>query len=421
MDFLSLSNEYESYKEYIENTNNSMNFISQFFLNFQKNLNDYSTNTQNNLNLLFTNLIKFDNKSTYIKKFFGVCRLFEKHLLKLKSISKKIYTELVLPTNDFSKYIINENNIQLNELRKIINEASLEKKKYEIIKKEYLIECRTAAEQEKVLLKEMDNNKNENNINNQNNILTQLRIKAQELCEKYKEEYKNINELYEINNKKYFPIINNLKDNEEKRINFLYFKLEKFLSYLNEKKNSLDDFMHDLNQDDTNKNFLKVKLEEDMKNYKDKFNFCKKQNQRFIKEDLLLYEVHRKNIDSIIKNQNNLPIRTPISTNDVNNIINNTSQYIKYNHSVFNFETISVKLNYDDSIIFNDLFDGNSNNPNFDNKKFSIFKKKLIDDIKFTEEIIDKMLGEIFQKPVYYEFKNFEKFDCVKQILIDRK
>ena len=419
MDFLSLSNEYESYKEYIENTNNSMNFISQFFLNFQKNLNDYSTNTQNNLNLLFTNLIKYDNKSTYIKKFFGVCRLFEKHLLKLKSISKKIYTELVLPTNDFSKYIINENNIQLNELRKIINEASLEKKKYEIIKKEYLIECRTAAEQEKVLLKEMDNNKNENNINNQNNILTQLRIKAQELCEKYKEEYKNINELYEINNKKYFPIINNLKDNEKKRINFLYFKLEKFLSYLNEKKNSLDDFIHDLNQDDTNKNFLKVKLEEDMKNYKDKFNFCKKQNQRFIKEDLLLYEVHRKNIDSIIKNQNNLPIRTPISTNDVNNIINNTSQYIKYNHSVFNFETISVKLNYDDSIIFNDLFDGNSNNPNFDNKKFSIFKKKLIDDIKFTEEIIDKMLGEIFQKPVYYEFKNFEKFDCVKQILID--
>ena len=84
MDFLSLSNEYESYKEYIENTNNSMNFISQFFVNFQKNLNDYSTNTQNNLNLLFTNLIKFDNKSTYIKKFFGVCRLFEKHLLKLK-------------------------------------------------------------------------------------------------------------------------------------------------------------------------------------------------------------------------------------------------------------------------------------------------------------------------------------------------
>ena len=421
MDFLSLSNEYESYKEYIENSNNSMIYISQFFSTFQKDLNDYSTNTQNNLNLLFTNLIKFDNKSTYIKKFFGVCRLFEKHLLKLKSISKKIYIELVQQTNDFSKFISNDNNIQLNELRKLINETSFQKKKYESIKRDYLIQCRTAADQEKVLLKEMDNNKNETNINNQNNILTQYRINAQELCEKYKLEYKNINELYEINNKKYFPIINNLRDNEEKRINFLSYKLEKFISYLNEEKNSLADFINNLNQDDTNKNLLKVKIDDDIKNYIDKFNYCKKQNERFIKEDLLLYEIHRKNIDSIIKNPNNLIIKTPLNANDINNInnINIPSQYMSYNRNVFNFETVSIQLDYDDQIIFNILFDGNSNNPNFDNKKFSSFKKKLIDDVKFAEHIIDKMLGEVFQKPIYYEFKNFEKFDNVKQILID--
>ena len=421
MDFLSLSNEYESYKEYIENSNNSMIYISQFFSTFQKDLNDYSTNTQNNLNLLFTNLIKFDNKSTYIKKFFGVCRLFEKHLLKLKSISKKIYIELVQQTNDFSKFISNDNNIQLNELRKLINETSFQKKKYESIKRDYLIQCRTAADQEKVLLKEMDNNKNETNINNQNNILTQYRINAQELCEKYKLEYKNINELYEINNKKYFPIINNLRDNEEKRINFLSYKLEKFISYLNEEKNSLADFINNLNQDDTNKNLLKVKIDDDIKNYIDKFNYCKKQNERFIKEDLLLYEIHRINIDSIIKNPNNLIIKTPLNANDINNInnINIPSQYMSYNRNVFNFETVSIQLDYDDQIIFNILFDGNSNNPNFDNKKFSSFKKKLIDDVKFAEHIIDKMLGEVFQKPIYYEFKNFEKFDNVKQILID--
>ena len=57
MDFLSLSTEYESYKEHIENTNNSMNYISSFFSNFQKNLNDYAIITQKNLNILFTNLM----------------------------------------------------------------------------------------------------------------------------------------------------------------------------------------------------------------------------------------------------------------------------------------------------------------------------------------------------------------------------
>ena len=421
MDFLSLTNEYESYREHIENSNNSMNDISQFFSNFQKNLNEYATNTQKNVNILFSNLIKFDNKSTYIKKFFAICRLFEKHLLKLASISKKIFNELVQPTTDFSKYLVNDNNIQLNELRKIINETSFAKKKYEIIKRDYLVECRTAAEQEKVLLKEMDNNnKNESNINNQNNILTQLRINAQELCEKYKEEYKKLNELYELNNKKYFPIINNLRDNEEKRINFLFNNLEKFISFLNEKKNSLNDFISNLSQDETNKNILKVKLEEDMKNYLDKFNYCKKQNVRFIKEDLLLYEVHRKNIDSIIKNPNLIDNQSENTTNILNlNNLNSSSHFISYNHNVFNFETVAVKLNYDDQIIFNNLFDGNSNNPNFDKKKFTIFQKKLIDYVKFAEEIIDKMLGEVFQKPIFYEFKNFEKFEDTKQILID--
>ena len=425
MDFLSLSTEYDSYKEYIESADTSMSLFFDFFSNYQKSLNEYATSIQKNLNITVTNLIKFDNKSTHMKKFFTVMRLFEAHLLKLISISKKIYNEIVLPTGDFSKYLINDNNIKLNELRKIINETSFAKKKYENIKKEYLTSCRTAAEQEKVLLREMDNNKsnkNNENITSENNILTQLRINSQLMCEKYKEEFKGINETYELNNKKYFPIINNLRDNEEKRINFVFFNLEKFISYLKEKKNSLNEFINNLNQEDSNKNFMKVKLDEDMNNYKKKFNFCKKQNIRFIKEDLLLYEVHRKNIDLIIKNPNY--IKTINNINNINSITNinnnnNLLPYISYNHNVFNFETVKVQLNYDDQLIFNNLFDGSSNSPNLDNKKFSLFKKKLIEDIKFSEEIIDKMLGEVFQRPIYYEFKNFEKFENVKQILID--
>ena len=157
-----------------------------------------------------------------------------------------------------------------------------------------------------------------------------------------------------------------------------------------------------------------------MKIYLDKFNYCKKQNVRFIKEDLLLYEVHRKNIDSIIKNPN-LIVNRPENSNHILNInnISNSSQLISYNHNVFNFETVAVKLDYDDQIIFNNLFDGNSNNPNLDKKKFTSFKRKLIDYVKFAEEIIDKMLGEVFQKPIFYEFKNYEKFEDTKQILID--
>ena len=155
----------------------------------------------------------------------------------------------------------------------------------------------------------------------------------------------------------------------------------------------MNEFISNLTQEETNKNFMKVKLEQDMKKYKEKFNFCKKQNVRFIKEDLFLYEIHRKNLDLIIKNPNYLNNISNINNlnnlNNINNINNNLLPYTSYNHNVFNFETVQVKLSYDDQLIFNNLFDGNINNPNLDNKKFSSFKKRLIEEIKFSEEIID--------------------------------
>ena len=408
MDSRSLTKEYESYKENIENTNELMNLLSNFFSNFYKNLNDYAINTQKNFSLSLGSLIKLDNKSSYIKKFLAVCRLFEKHLQKLVNISKRIYTELVQPTNDFSKYLINDNNIQLNELKKIINETSVAKDKYDKIKHEYFKVCRSATEQEQNLLKEMET-KDELSIKAENNILTQLRMNSQFLCQKYKSENVIINNIYELNNKKYFPIVNNLKDNEEKRINFLYSNFEKFITYLTEKKKSLDVFINSLNEDDTNKNILKVKLDDDMKEYEKKFNYCLKDKIRFVKEDLLLYEIHKNNIASLYNNQNDI---------NKNKSLEIFPTHLSYNPNIFNFQTITVKLDLDNQIIFDVLFDGKAAEPKINYKNFSAFKKRLIDDIKFAEGILDKMLGEVFQKPIFYQFKNFEKFEGAKQILI---
>jgi len=97
-----------------------MKCISTFFINFHKNLYDFSQNIKDSINQLFHNLLKNDNRSIHIKKIFEFCCVFERYLLKLLTISKKIQSELILPTNDFVKYIMNSNNTQLIELRKII-------------------------------------------------------------------------------------------------------------------------------------------------------------------------------------------------------------------------------------------------------------------------------------------------------------
>ena len=425
MDFLSIKSEYDSYKEYIENTNNTMKSISTFFINTQKNLNDFAQNTKDSLNQLFHDLLKYDTRSTHIKKFFEFCRLFERHLLKLLTISKKIHSELILPTNDFAKYIMNSNNTQLIEMKKIFTDIANQKKKYENIKSSYFSSCKKGEKQESILVNEMNKkNSTPESIHEQNEILTKLRIESQGECQKYKEEHKITTELFEVNNKKYFNIINTLKDNEEKRINYISFHLEKYISFLEEEKNSLNSSLISMGRGENKENKLvsfKVKLDDDMKIYLDKFNYIYEPNKRFINENFLLYDIYRRNIEAIINNSNNLIQNgTDFDLYDITpgpNFNKYSQSSNDYSQNIFNMITSNISLDNNDSIIFNNLF---SENPvNINKKLFSDFLKKLNNDISFCEKIINKSFNDFFCKQLYHEFKTYEQLYEMAQILIE--
>ena len=424
MDFLSIKSEYESYKVHIENTENTMKSISSFFINSQKNLNDFAESTKDNVNKLFHNLLECDNRSTHIKKFFEFCRIFERHIMKLVSISKKIQSELILPTNDFSKYIINSNNTQLIELKKIFDDVSNKKKQYDLTKHFYYNSCQKAEKQEKILIKEMNNkNSTDNSIKEQSQILGNLKVESELECQKYRNEYKIMNELFSKMNVKYLNIINILKDNEEKRINYISFHLEKFISLIEEERNSLDSLLISIGRSENKESnkliSFKVKLDEDMKIYQDKFNFMYKSNQRFMNEDFISYDIYRRKIESIINNTKNLIQKgndidlfdTPIS----NTIIPTSSN--DYNQSIFSVENENIVLENNDSIIFNNLF---TENPvNINKKLLTDFFKKLNSNVSFCEKILNKSLSEFFYKQLYHEFKTFDQFEQMTQILIE--
>ena len=70
-----------------------------------------------------------------------------------------------------------------------------------------------------------------------------------------------------------------------------------------------------------------------------------------------------------------------------------------------------------DSIIYNNLF---TENPVNINKKLSTeFLKKLNSNVSFCEKILNKSLSEFFYKQLYHEFKTFEQFEQMTQILIE--
>ena len=425
MDFLSIKSEYESYKAHIDNTENTMRCISTFFINSQKNLNDYAESTKDNLNKLFHNLLNCDNRSTHIKKFFEFCRVFEKHIMKLTNIAKKIQSELILPTNDFTKYIMNSNNTQLIELKKIFDDISNQKRKYDLTKNNYFNVCKRAERQEKVLLNEM-NKKNSTNIsiNEQNELLAKLKMESGLEYQKYKDEHKITSDLFSKMNVKYFNIINILRDNEEKRINYISFHLEKYISLIEEQKNSLNAGLISIGRSETNgKNKLmsfKVKLDEDMKIYQDKFNYIYKSDERFINENFVSYDIYRRKIESIINNTNNLIqkgndldlFNTPMSP-----FPNMQTSSNDYNQNIFSIGNENVVLENNDSIIYNNLF---SENPvNINKKLFSDFLKKLNNNVSFCDEIMNKSLSEYFYKQLYHEFKTIEQFEQMTQILIE--
>ena len=424
MDFLSLSSEYDSYKNYFSKASITMSCLKNFFTNYQQGLDKLIVPVTNSLNELINSFLAFDHRSIHIKKFFEFARLFEMHLVKLSLLAKKINTELVSPTINFDKFLSDENSDHLSLLQNLINSTTNQKKKYEKIKQKYFESCQLAAKQEKRLLAVMSKKSStENLISSQNEILTQLRVDSENQCQVYKNELKITNELYEGNNKKYFPLINTIKDNEEKRINFLSFYLEKFITILNEQKVSFDNMLNGLKEKEelnlNNKmNSLTVKLNEDIQLYQEKFNFLYKPGLRIPNEEIVLYDIYRRNIEAIINNNkkfnyNNLTVMT-LDENEKNN-----SLLFEYNQRFFEFDKSSetMTLDQNDSIIIKNIFD---NKPiNFNLKLFFLFENKLKSDSNFATTIIDKMLREHFMQQLNYQFKVKDNFDRFVQILID--
>ena len=427
MDFLSLSSEFESYQEYFTKTKSTMKHVSNFFINFHKSLNEYATSIENSLNELLSNFLTYDKNIGHIKKFFIFFQLFEKHLLNLTSISKKVLIEIISPTEEFTAFLFSENKRNIEKLKKIINNTNTQKQKYDKTKDSYFESCKLAEKQEKKLLDEMNKgSNNDEGIKIQNNILTKLRVDSQEEYQKYKEIHQKTNNLYKEYNKKYFNIINNLKDNEEKRINYLSFHIEKFISILTEEKNSLEQVIDSAiinNEKDSKDQSLKGQLDEDMKIYKDKFNFEYKPNQRFLEEELLVYDMYRRKMEAIM-NANNLLLRNnkkglfvsymPVSL--INNNNNNFNFFKDTQDYLSKFSTINLDQN--DLIVYKTIFD---NNPlNINQKLFTNFENKIKNDYKFAQKIIDKTFSDYFRSPtIFYEFKNKEQFNRLAQVLIN--
>lgn len=125
-------------------------------------------------------------------------------------------------------------------------------------------------------------------------LLFRMRSSAEDNCQIYKNELKRTNFLFEENEKMYFSLMEKLKLNEENRISFLKYHFEKFGKYFEEfNKLSQGVSLRFLNYSN------EINLEEDIKEFDEKFNYRFKNHERIPREEFLNYDIYRKNLEKM--------------------------------------------------------------------------------------------------------------------------
>ena len=386
MDYFNFNIEFEGISEYTKNNTLIISDFASLIQIYHKYQDLLVTNCQRSVAHIFSTS-EFDKTSLSLRllEFYNS---FNHHIINLQQINSKIESEILRPLNEFISHLKSQNSLVFSEFSDLIKEIYNQKNKYENIRTNYFNSAKEAIEQENEVVKIMNNkNSTENEIKSSNDKLVKLRAISEEKCEVFKIEVKNTNDLYEKSNKKYFPVFNKIKDIEESKSNFLKFYFEKLNFFLQQKKLSFDNFINSQIQSN------EIVPSNDTKIFEDKFNFIINKNERIPKEEFLNYDLYRRNIESLIKQNEKL-----LKNDYKNNLYPSNENFIS------TFKKSTFVFNNDE----NQIIDGIFLKKNIDKFKFENLNKKMVFP-QYCKDFVDKIL-EIYKKTIKVPLKNEDNF-----------
>ena len=386
MDYFNFNIEFEGISEYTKNNTLIISDFASLIQIYHKYQDLLVTNCQRTVAHIFSTS-EFDKTSLSLRllEFYNS---FNHHIINLQQINSKIESEILRPLNEFISHLKSQNSLVFSEFSDLIKEIYNQKNKYENIRTNYFNSAKEAIEQENEVVKIMNNkNSTENEIKSSNDKLVKLRAISEEKCEVFKIEVKNTNDLYEKSNKKYFPVFNKIKDIEESKSNFLKFYFEKLNFFLQQKKLSFDNFINSQIQSN------EIVPSNDVKIFEDKFNFIINKNERIPKEEFLNYDLYRRNIESLIKQNEKL-----LKNDYKNNLYPSNENFIS------TFKKSTFVFNNDE----NQIIDGIFLKKNIDKFKFENLNKKMVFP-QYCKDFVDKIL-EIYKKTIKVPLKNEDNF-----------
>jgi hypothetical protein len=238
-------------------------------------------------------------------------------------------------------------------------------------------------------------------------ILFKLRSQAENNCQLYKQELIKTNKLFDENDKKYYPVIEKMKLNEESRVSFVKYHFEKFSKIMEEHTVSACELLNRINNA-----LIEVKIEDDVKIFEEKFNYLNKNNERIPKEEFLNYDIYRRNLERIL---NNNQIMVGGNMTNITNVIVNTSEdYSSHSGSTVNTSILSEEEEDSVNIFFRNL---RTDENEVAMEDFAKVMEKLDGNITYSQHFIDKLLLH-YKSNLYVKFQNYQNLHHMANILL---
>ena len=245
MDYFNFNAEWEGYSAYFSRMIQTLNSISSFLSDYNKQKDQLIKNMKISLNNIITEVKKPINTLYKLKYVSPFSKNLHKVILSLIEIITKetkenelLQHEITAPLNSFIKHLNNQNTLVFNEFKDSIDEIYKQKKKCDLSKNNYI----NSGNQITLLAEKINNilsDENENEIKELNISLSNWKAKFQKNYIEYKDIVNITNKLFKEKNKEYFVYLTKIKDVEESKELFMNFFFEKVDNYLKNKINNI--------------------------------------------------------------------------------------------------------------------------------------------------------------------------------------
>ena len=401
MDYYNLQNEYDNILKYSKTGINTLNDFLSFLKTYVKYSEQLYSNTKKTITNIISGMLKIseNNQSSLTIRCFEFYNSFLEYITLINNQNNKIEYDLINPLNEFISHIKTQNSLIFSEFKDIISETYKQKKNYEQSKHNYIESSKKATEQENLVVKKIDEKEKnlvkEKDVTEANNKLLKLKEIALSDNEKYKIEYEKSNKINEEKNSLYFPLSSKIKEIENSKSTMTKYYFEQMNDIF---KNNLKSSQKFINTFESK--IAEINIERDMNLFDEKFNYIYKTNMRIPKEELLNYDIYRRNIESMIQ-KNKMLLKKE-----------NSSLYPSQETFTINNENQKFVFSSEETMIIEGLF----LDSDIDNFKFENLCKKTLAKLDYAKDFIDKIL-ERYTKVIALQVSNEDNFDRFATIL----